>query len=69
MTADEINRLFPNIADWVNGSGWIEIGTKEWQGFVVRALAEGGEVFEVEQCASLGAALVALEAEIPKAAS
>jgi hypothetical protein len=44
MTADEINRSFPNIADWIRGSGWIEIGNQEWQGFVVRALAEGGEV-------------------------
>jgi hypothetical protein len=37
VTADEINRLFPNIADWIQGSGWIEIGNQEWQGFVVRA--------------------------------
>ena len=54
MTADEINRSFPNIADWIQGSGWIEIGNQEWQGFVVRALAEGGEVIEVEQCKSFG---------------
>lgn len=54
MTADEINRSFPNIADWIQGSEWIETGNREWQGFVVRALGE---------------ALVALEAEIPKAES
>ena len=48
MTADEINRSFPKIADWVRGAGWIEIGTKEWQGFIVRALGEGGGVIEVE---------------------
>ena len=69
MTVDEINRSFPNIADWIQGSGWIEVGNQEWQGFVVRALREGGEVIEVEQCQSLGEALVALEAEIPKAES
>ncbi len=69
MTADEINRSFPNIADWIQGSEWSEIGNREWQGFVVRALGEGGEVIEVEQCKSLGEALVALEAEIPKAES
>ena len=69
MTADEINRSFPNIADWIQGSGWIEIGNREWQGFVVRALAEGGEVIEVEHCKSLGEALVALEAGIAKAES
>jgi hypothetical protein len=69
MTADEINRSFPNIADWIQGSGWIEIGNREWQGFVVRALGEGGEVIEIEQSKSLGEAMVALEAEIPKAES
>jgi hypothetical protein len=66
MTADEINRSFPNIADWIQGSGLIEIGNQEWQGFFVRALGEGGEVIEVEHCKSLGEALVALEAEVPK---
>ena len=69
MTADEINRSFPNIVDWIQGSGWIEIGNQEWQGFIVRALGEGGEVIEVEQIESLGEALVALEAEIPNAGS
>ena len=69
MTADEINRSFPKIADWVQGAGWIEIGTKEWQGFIVRALGEGGGVIEVEPCRSLGEALLALEEEIPRANS
>jgi len=69
MTADEINRSFPNLADWIQGSGWIEIGNQDWQGFVVRALTEGGEVIEVERCKSLGEALIALAAEIPKAES
>jgi hypothetical protein len=39
MTFDEINRSFPNIADWIQGSGWIEIGNREWaleQGLVRR---------------------------------
>ena len=44
MTVDEINRAFSNLADWIEGSGWIEIGNREWQGFVVRALSEAGEV-------------------------
>ena len=69
MTADEINRSFPKIADWVQGAGWIEIGTKEWQGFIVRALGEGGGVIEVKKCKSLGEALLALENGIPKAES
>ena len=66
MTADEINRAFPKIADWVQGAGWIEIGTQEWQGFIVRTLGEGGGVIEVKKSKSLGEALIALEAEIPK---
>jgi hypothetical protein len=69
MTADEIDRSFPNIADWIQGSGWIEIGNQDWQGFVVRALTEGGEVVEVERGKSLGEALIAPEAEIPEAES
>jgi hypothetical protein len=69
MTADEIDRSFPNIADWVQGAGWIQIGTQEWQGFIVRAFDEGGEVIEIKKCKSLGEALVALEAEIPEAES
>ena len=69
MTADEINRSFPRIADWVQGAGSIEIGTHEWQGFIVRALGEGGGVIEVKKCKSLGEALLALEEEIPKAES
>jgi len=36
---------------------------------VVRALDEGGEAIEVKKCKSLGEALIALEAEIPKAES
>jgi hypothetical protein len=39
----------------------------EWQGFVARALAEGGEVIEVERCKSLGDALIALERALPEA--
>ena len=29
---------YPNVAEWVAGCGWIEIGDQDWQGFVVRAL-------------------------------
>ena len=38
----DIEAAFPNIAEWVEGCGWIEIGDQDWQGFVVRALNEGG---------------------------
>jgi hypothetical protein len=65
MTADEIDKALPNLSDWVKGRGWIEIGDQDWQGFVVRLLAEGGFCFEAGPCESLGKALMALEQRIP----
>lgn len=38
---------FPNISAWVTGGGWVEIGVSEtYTGVFVRALDEGGTVFE-----------------------
>jgi len=58
---DEIERTYPAIAQWVRGSGWIEIGEQEGFGFVVRALDYGGMVFEDANCRSLAEALASLE--------
>ena len=52
---------YPHVAEWVDGCGWIEVGNQDWQGFVVRALNDGGLVFEKEGCRTLGGALAALE--------
>ena len=52
---------YPNVAEWVQGCGWIEVGEQDWQGFVVRALGEGGLVFESEGCRTFAEALAALE--------
>jgi hypothetical protein len=57
----DIKAAFPNVAEWVQGCGWIEIGDQDWQGFVVRALDAGGLVYEREGCKTLAEALVALE--------
>ncbi len=65
MTADEIDKAFPNLADWVKGRGWIEIGECGLQGFVVRLLDEGGFSLEAGPASSLGEALVALNERIP----
>lgn len=43
-----IEAAYPSVAEWVAGSGWIEIGDQDRQGFVVRALDEGGLVYEKE---------------------
>ena len=57
----DIEAAYPNIAEWVQGCGWIEIGDQDWQGFVVRALNEGGLVYEKEGCRTLVEAMAALE--------
>jgi hypothetical protein len=62
----DIEAAFPNVAEWVQGCGWIEIGDQDWQGFVVRALNEGGLVYEQERCGSLGQAMSALEKGLAK---
>src|SRR5262249_10301930 len=41
-----VEKLFPAIARWVRGYGHIEIGDQEMFGFVARALAYDGQVFE-----------------------
>jgi len=57
----DIESAYPNITEWVRGCGWIEIGEQDWQGFVVRALNEGGLIYEKEGCRTLAEAMVALE--------
>ncbi len=61
MPNSEIEATCPNIATWVQGCGWIEIGEQDWQGFVVRALNEGGVIYEAENCGTLSEAMDALE--------
>jgi hypothetical protein len=65
MTADDIDKAFPNVADWVKERGWIEIGDRGWRGFVVCLLAEEGFCLEAGPCQSLGEALTSLEETIP----
>ena len=62
----DIEAAFPNIAEWVQGCGWIEIGDQDWQGFVVRALNGGGMVYEQEGCRTLAEAMAALEKGVGK---
>ena len=56
---------YPNIALWVNEHGWIEIGPDDFSTSFVRALDEGGLVWEGDDgYASLDSALRALDAAI-----
>ena len=53
---------YPNTARWVSEYGWIEVGRDEYSSSFVRALDEGGMVWEGEtKYVSLDAALDALE--------
>ena len=56
---------FPAISRWVQERGRIEIGRKE-AGFVVRAMDDGGPVFEDDRSKTLTAAMAALEAGLTR---
>jgi hypothetical protein len=56
-----VEKIFPAIARWVRGDGHVEIGDQEMFGFVVRALNDGGMVFEDDKPDTLAEAMAALE--------
>ena len=62
-TAEQQNveKLFPAIAQWVRGYGHIEIGDQEMFGFVARALDYGGLAFEDDRPDTLAEAMASLE--------
>lgn len=67
VTQDTIlAHMFPTIGKWVRCGGWIEIGEQEGTGFMVRALDEGGLVFEDAKPRTLDEAMAALETGIAK---
>ena len=56
-------QLYPHIARWVQSYGWIEIGADPYRHSLVRALDEGGLVWESrENDATSDEALYALDA-------
>ena len=57
----DIETAYPNVAQWVAGCGWIEIGDQDWRGFAARALNGGGPIFETDGCKTLREAMAALE--------
>ena len=60
----ELDEAYPAVARWVKALGRIEIGVEEGRGFVARALAPEGLVFEDRGSRTLGEALIALERRI-----
>jgi len=55
-----VDEQFPAVSQWVREHGRIEVGQQE-DGFVVRALDDGGLVFENDNSSTLAEAMAALE--------
>ena len=61
--AQNLDATYPTIAQWVQEYGWIEIGQDDMSPSFVRALDEGGMVWEgQEHYPTLDAAMQDLEA-------
>jgi hypothetical protein len=58
----KVEAMFPAIARYVQGYGYIEIGDQESSGFVVRAIGYGGLDFEDDTPETLAKAMSVLEA-------
>ena len=66
-TQPSFEASYPNISAWVSGGGWIEIGDEVQTGSFVRALDEGGMIWEgAKKYKSVDEALQALERGIGK---
>jgi hypothetical protein len=58
-------QAYPNIAHWIEVQGWVEIGADEYSDSLVRALDEGGLVWEsTPDHQTVDEALAALETEL-----
>jgi hypothetical protein len=57
----DVHKAFPAISVWVQEYGHIEIGDQEGFGFTVRALDDGGLVFEDDKPRTLAEAMSVLE--------
>ena len=58
---------YPSISAWVSGGGWVEIGDEAQTGSFVRALDEGGMIWEgAKKYKSVDEALQVLERGIAK---
>ena len=62
----KVESVFPAIAKYVRGYGYVEIGDQESFGFVVRALGYSGLDFEDDTPETLAEAMAVLEAGLAK---
>ena len=62
----KVESLFPAIAKYVSGCGYVEIGDQESFGFVVRAIGYGGVDFEDDTPETLADAMAVLEAGLTR---
>jgi hypothetical protein len=62
----KVASMFPAIAKYVSGYGYVEIGDQEGLGFVVRALGYGGLDFEDDAPETLAEAMAVLDSGLTK---
>ena len=62
----KVESIFPAIAKYVRGYGYVEIVNQDSFGFVVRALGYGGLDFEDDTPETLAEAMAVLEAGLAK---
>jgi hypothetical protein len=46
QVTSSFEKSYPNITRWVTSQGWIELGQDEYSSSLVRALDQGGMVWE-----------------------
>jgi hypothetical protein len=61
-----IESMFPSIARYVRGYGYVEIGDQEGFGFVIRAIGYGGVDFDDDTPETLAEAMTVLEAGLAR---
>ena len=58
-------KLYPNLAYWVESFGWIEMGQDDYSNSLIRILDSGGNIWESEEdYDSLDATLQAADAVV-----
>lgn len=62
----KVEAMFPAVARYVRGYGYIEVGDQESFGFVVRAIGYGGLDFEADTPETLAEAMAVLEAGLTR---
>ncbi len=63
---EQVGAMFPAIARYVRGYGYVEFGDQESFGFIVWAIGFGGVDFEDDRPETLVEAMAALEAGLAR---